>query len=212
MIPFKEGYRGSLIASETATTAGIGASITSYPNSVCRLPRTLPFATVSSATCEMTGHRRRSATAAQSKRLAERVEPALGPERAENHFALAVRLLEAKGLLDRLHVEVVQRALARAVEPLRLRVDALLDGGVGHLFHADRDLHGQDSSFGRENRLAHKRLLGSRPSSSPSAPMVSHRTTARAILLLALFGLAAGTAAARPDPGPPAPPRGDRKS
>ncbi|HEV8603179.1 MAG TPA: M23 family metallopeptidase [Gaiellaceae bacterium] len=38
--------------------------------------------------------------------------------------------------------------------------------------------------------------------------MVSHRTTARAILLLALFGLAAGTAAARPDPGPPAPPRG----
>ena len=29
MIPFSDGYRGSLIASETATTAGSGASIVS---------------------------------------------------------------------------------------------------------------------------------------------------------------------------------------
>jgi hypothetical protein len=29
MIPFSDGYRGSLIASETATTAGSGASIRS---------------------------------------------------------------------------------------------------------------------------------------------------------------------------------------
>src|SRR5215211_3047647 len=36
--------------------------------------------------------------------------------------------------------------------------------------------------------------------------MVSTRTTARALLVLALFGLGVGTAVASPDPGPPKPP------
>jgi hypothetical protein len=37
--------------------------------------------------------------------------------------------------------------------------------------------------------------------------MVSTRTTARVLLVLALFGLGVGTAVASPDPGPPTPPR-----
>jgi hypothetical protein len=41
--------------------------------------------------------------------------------------------------------------------------------------------------------------------------MVSTRTTARVLLVLALFGLGVGTAAASPDPGPPKPPRAKPK-
>ena len=44
-----------MIASETATTAGSGAAITSYPNSVCRFPVTESLSIVSSATWETSG-------------------------------------------------------------------------------------------------------------------------------------------------------------
>src|SRR5205814_7784410 len=36
MMPLNEGYRGSLIVSQTLTTAGVPAVTTSYPSSVCR--------------------------------------------------------------------------------------------------------------------------------------------------------------------------------
>ena len=42
IIPFSDVYRGSLIASLTATTAGSGTSMTSLPNSVSRTTRTVP--------------------------------------------------------------------------------------------------------------------------------------------------------------------------
>src|SRR5947208_3036441 len=74
--------------SATESTAGSGASITSYPVSVCRLART--------------------------------VEP--------------------HGLLAGVHVERVERLLARAVEPLGGRVDPPAGGRVRHLLDADGDL------------------------------------------------------------------------
>jgi Peptidase family M23 len=58
----------------------------------------------------------------------------------------------------------------------------------------------QDSSFRATKFDRRKRLVASRPSDGP-APMPHFRTTARAFFLIALFGLLAGTAAARtPDP------------
>src|SRR5579862_2143115 len=87
MIPFSDGYLGSLIASLTATTAGRGASITSYPNSVCRFTRTVPSATVTSAACETTGRRRRSATAAH--RTAPSASEACCPKRTRSAFSRA---------------------------------------------------------------------------------------------------------------------------
>src|SRR3954452_24536767 len=45
MIPLNDGYRGSLIFSTTDTTAGVGASTTSYPVSVSRSIFTVPSPT-----------------------------------------------------------------------------------------------------------------------------------------------------------------------
>src|SRR4051812_30412593 len=42
MMPLNDGYRGSLIFSTTETTAGVDASTTSYPVSVCRSIFTVP--------------------------------------------------------------------------------------------------------------------------------------------------------------------------
>ena len=47
-----------MIASDTATTAGSGAAIVSYPNSVWRFPVTSAPSTFSSATWEISGRRK----------------------------------------------------------------------------------------------------------------------------------------------------------
>ena len=47
MMPFSDGYRGSLIVSHTETIAGVAAVTTSYPSSVCRSTVSVPPSTVS---------------------------------------------------------------------------------------------------------------------------------------------------------------------
>ena len=86
------------------------------------------------------------AVGAHRQRLAQRVERALGAHRDDDDLALAGRVLQPQRLLDRVRVEGVQGALAGAVEPLGARVDPLVRGRIGHLFHADGDLHRADSS------------------------------------------------------------------
>ena len=54
-------------------------------------------------------------------------------------------VLDAQSLLDRVQVELVERAGAGTIEPQGLRVDPLR-GAVGHLFDADRDLHRSEST------------------------------------------------------------------
>ena len=51
-------------------------------------------------------------------------------------------LLELHGRLDGVGVERVQVLLTRAVQSAGRGIDALLDGGVRHLFDEDADLHG----------------------------------------------------------------------
>ena len=55
-------------------------------------------------------------------------------------------LLDLHRGLDRVRVEGVEVGLAGAVEALGAWVDALLDGGVRHLFHEDADLQGKTPS------------------------------------------------------------------
>ena len=74
------------------------------------------------------------------QRLAQRVDGLLGAQRHEHDLA-ALRLLDPERLLDRVQVGRVECRLAGAVEPLRGRVDPLVDGRVRHLLDADGDLH-----------------------------------------------------------------------
>ena len=74
------------------------------------------------------------------------VQRAHGGARAHRHGDDLVDLDDAALLdlhrgLDRVRVVGVEVALAAAVHPAGLRVDPLLDGGVGHLLHQDADLH-----------------------------------------------------------------------
>ena len=64
------------------------------------------------------------AVGAHRQRLAQRVGRLRRAHRDEDDLALAAGVLEPQRLLDGVRVERVQRALARAVEPLRRRVDA----------------------------------------------------------------------------------------
>jgi len=81
------------------------------------------------------------AVGSHGERLAERVERASGPHRHEHHLAFAPGFLDLERLLDRLRVEVVERAFAGTVKPLRVRVDALRDSRIRDLFDTDRNLH-----------------------------------------------------------------------
>src|SRR5207249_5016746 len=121
-----------------------------------------------------------------------RLERALAPDGDDEHLDLAVGLLEPQRLLDRVHVEWVERALAGAVEPLRLWVDPGVGGRFGHVFRANGDLHAAETLQAR--RIARVRDFGREPE-----PVSSRRTTARALLLLAsatLLTIAAGASAA----------------
>ncbi len=70
--------------------------------------------------------------------LAERVRRFLRPERDDDDLALGVAL-QPQRLLDRVRVEMVERALAGAIEPLRPRIDP--GRALGDVLHADSDLH-----------------------------------------------------------------------
>ena len=87
------------------------------------------------------------------ERLAQRVDGLLGPERDEHDLA-ALRLLDPERLLDGVEVGRVERRLAGAVEPLRGRVDPLVDGRVRHLLDADGDLHRRGLYRRHSRRLA----------------------------------------------------------
>ena len=85
------------------------------------------------------------AVGAERHRLVQRAEGRLRPhghgdDLVDLHGAA---LADLHGGLDRVGVEGVQVLLARAVEALGTIVHALLDGGVGHLFDEDADLHGK---------------------------------------------------------------------
>src|SRR5205823_511964 len=71
----------------------------------------------------------------------------LRAHRHDDHLAVATGFLDLQRLLDRMHVECVHGALARAVEPLRRRVDPLVNVRLGHLLDADGDLHRRDSTL-----------------------------------------------------------------
>ena len=98
------------------------------------------------AGCRLVGDEH-GAVGAHRERLAERVHRLLRPER-DHHDLAALRLLESKCLLDGIDVRGVERALPRAVETVRPRVEPLVDGGVRDLLDADGDLHAADSSEG----------------------------------------------------------------
>src|SRR5258708_4500320 len=179
-------------------TAGRGARIESYPNSVCRLPVTEPPSTVSSLTCEITGRRNRSATAAQSTAPPPSADcwpnstrsapsfssaPASAPavprrsapssEESEMSTArsapIARGLLQLQRLLDRVRVEVRDRELDRPVQPLRTRIEAPAGGRIGNCFHTYGDLHGaRDSS--RRARLG---IAGTRGYGGPMRRLIS---------------------------------------
>ena len=91
------------------------------------------------------------------QRLVGQVDRAVGAERdglvqrthgalrahGDRHDLLDIRLaalLDLHGGLDRVGVEGIEVLLTGAVEALRARVHAFLDGGVRHLFHEDADL------------------------------------------------------------------------
>ena len=78
------------------------------------------------------------AVGAHRERLAQRVERLLRPERDGDDLGVGVAL-EAQRLLDRVRVEVVERALAGAVEALRAGIEAARP--LGHVLDADGDLH-----------------------------------------------------------------------
>ena len=81
------------------------------------------------------------AVGAERERAAQRLGGALRTHRDDDDLAAARGVALAQPLLDRVHVEGVERKLAGAVETLALRVEAPRRGGLGHLLHADSDLH-----------------------------------------------------------------------
>jgi hypothetical protein len=81
------------------------------------------------------------AVGAHRERLSECRTRAFWAHRDDDHLALARALPEPQPLLERVCVELVQRAFATSVETLRLRVDPLGRSRIGDLLHADDDLH-----------------------------------------------------------------------
>jgi hypothetical protein len=84
------------------------------------------------------------AVGAERDGLVQRAHRRLGAHRHRDDLVDAelAGLLELHRRLDGVRVERVEVPLAAAVQPARGRVDALLDGGVRHLFDQDADLHG----------------------------------------------------------------------
>ncbi len=85
------------------------------------------------------------AIGAQRERLAERPQRGLRAHADDDDLAVRTgrALLQAEGLLDRVRVERVQRALTRAVEPRRRGIDAARGGRVRHFLDADGDLQAE---------------------------------------------------------------------
>src|SRR4029453_13663251 len=141
---------------------------------------------------------------AHRERLPDAVLRALRAHGDDENLA-ALSILDPQRLLDRVRVEGVDRTFAGAVEPLRIGIDSRVSRALGHVFDTDGDLHGERTLIGRRAWFAPRTLLGSCASSANrsegSQHMSGHRTTARAILLVATLGLLAGQAAAIPDPG-----------
>ncbi len=83
------------------------------------------------------------AVGAEREGLTERPHRGLGAHAEHDDLAICTggALLETQSLLHRVRVERVQRALARAVEPARRRIDATSGGRVRDLLDADGDLH-----------------------------------------------------------------------
>src|SRR5205823_8426700 len=94
------------------------------------------------------------AIGAHRERLAQRVERLLRPERDGDDLGAGVAL-EAQRLLDRVRVEVVERALARAVEAEGLRIEAARP--LGHVLDADGDLHPGGTLVAPTGALTHMR-------------------------------------------------------
>src|SRR5207245_443772 len=75
------------------------------------------------------------------ERATKRLGAPLRAHRDDDDLSPARGVALAQPLLNRVHVEGVERELAGAVEALALRVDAPGRSGLGHLLHADSDLH-----------------------------------------------------------------------
>ena len=73
--------------------------------------------------------------------LAHGLERALRPKGNDHDLTVAGGISQFQRLLDRMDVELVQRPLAGAVEPLRLRIEPPLGGRFGHVLGANGDLH-----------------------------------------------------------------------
>ena len=150
MIPLSDGYRGSLIASETATTAGSGARMRSYPSSVWRRPVTAPPSTVSSATCEIDGRRSSSATAAQ--RHAPSPSADCWPKRTRSASSRAKRSGESVGGGE--EIGAVERVVGHEHRPVgahRERLPQRVGGARG----PERD----DDDLALAGRVAHAQRL-----------------------------------------------------
>src|SRR6185437_4724446 len=78
----------------------------------------------------------------------------LRPERDRDDLGVGISL-EPERRLDGIGVQVVERALAGAVEPLRRRVEARRP--LGHVLDADRDPHPGGTLVGPRWALAHMR-------------------------------------------------------
>ena len=134
------------------------------------------------------------AVGADRERLSQRVGGALGAHEDGDDLALPTLVLELQPLLDRVRVELVQRAGDAPVEPKGLGIEALGSGGVRNLLHADGHFHGGDPIRSRSNGRLPKGLLPSATSDANRSLWLSHRTTARGVLLLLLIGVFTGTA------------------
>ena len=114
------------------------------------------------------------AVGAERHGLVERAERGLRPHR-HGHDLLdldGAAFLHLHGGLDGVGVERVQVLLAAAVDPLAAGVDALLDRGVGHLFHEDTDLQG--FSFGRSGGRRSTGAAAARRRRATPAPQGSY--------------------------------------
>jgi hypothetical protein len=98
---------------------------------------------------------------ADGERLSQRVGGALGPHEDGDDLALSTLVLELQPLLDRMRVEIVQRARDAPVEPEGLGIEALGSGGVRHLLDTNRDFHGGDPIGSRSDDRLPKGLLPS---------------------------------------------------